>query len=140
MSNQNPNEAPETSEQDGGEDLNNALSAQADMNFVSGEEKKSQNTQYMILVALLIIGPAVAWYMYNRKGPDAAAASQVEVPAANQTVSEFLQSGPDGIKMMREMLHSTEKIVKEFLEYPTMTQIPLADLKTNPFRVTAAKA
>src|SRR5437016_13294230 len=109
MSNQNPNEAPETGgEQDGGEDLNNALSAQADMNFVSGEEKKSQNTQYMILVALLIIGPAVGWYIYNRKGPDAAAASQVEAPAANQTVAEFLESGPDGIKMMREMLHSTE--------------------------------
>src|SRR5437870_10913215 len=126
MSNQNPNEAAEISaDQDGGEDLNNALSAQADMSFVSGEEKKPQNTQYLVLVALLIIGPAVGWYMYNRKGPDEAAASQVEAPAANQTVAEFLQSGPDGIKMMREMLHSTEKIVKEFLEYPSMTQIPL---------------
>jgi len=138
MSNENVNESAETSG-DGGEDLNNALSAQGDTAYITTDEKKSPNTSYVILVALLLIGPAVVWYMYNRKGPDAASASELSIPVANQTVNEFLQTGPDGIKMMREMLHSTEKIVKEFLEYPSMTQIPLSDLKTNPFSASIAK-
>ena len=33
-----------------------------------------------------------------------------------------------------------EKVVEQFLKYPSMTQVPLSSLKTNPFRFAAAKA
>jgi hypothetical protein len=63
-----------------------------------------------------------------------AAAASVETQQAQQTIDNFLSTGPAGIKMMQEMLQNTENIVKEFLDYPRVTQIPLSDLHTNPFR------
>ncbi len=120
-------------------DLSAALSG-SEAAFVTGESSKPPSTQYIILGGLLILAPIVIWIMYNRKGPASASAAVAKPPAAVQTVRTFLNSGPSGIKVMREMLQSTEKIVQEFLKYPTMTQVPLADLKTNPFRSAGANA
>src|SRR5678815_2075191 len=79
--------------------------------------------------------------MYMRQGPAiAAAASTPEAQKAEQTINTFLTSGPDGIKMMHSMLKDTEKVVKQFLEYPSVTQIPLSNLHTNPFQAKAPKA
>jgi hypothetical protein len=39
--------------------------------------------------------------------------------------------------MMHSMLKDTEKVVKQFLDYPSLTQIPLSSLHTNPFRFAA---
>ncbi|HEX8521872.1 MAG TPA: hypothetical protein VF669_06410 [Tepidisphaeraceae bacterium] len=117
-------------------DLSNALGT-AETEFVTGEEKKSQSTQYMLLGGLLLLAPAVLWYMSNRGPASAAAATIDQPPAAAQTVHTFLDSGQDGIKAMRAMLTSTEKVVNEFLSYPSMTQVPLTELKTNPFRSSA---
>jgi hypothetical protein len=62
----------------------------------------------------------------------------VQAAAAHQSIDSFLQSGQGGIKMMQQLLQSTEKVVRQFLQYPSVQQVPLADLKTNPFR--SAKA
>ncbi len=114
-----------------------ATLASADSTFVSGEEKKPQSTQYLIFGGLLLLAPAILWYMHNRGPSAAAAATMMPEPAATQSVHSFLDSGPEGIRAMRSMLSSTEKIVAEFLSYPSMGQIPLQDLKTNPFRMSA---
>ena len=34
------------------------------------------------------------------------------------------------------MLHNTEKVVQQFNSYPSVKQIPLAELQINPFRVS----
>ena len=103
--------------------------------FVSSEEKKPQ-VQIYVLVGMVLLAPMVIWYMYNRGGPDSAAAAiDPHAPiSAVQTVHTFLDSGQEGVAAMRTMLNGTEKIVKQFLAYPSMAQIPLSDLKTNPFR------
>ena len=41
--------------------------------------------------------------------------------------------------MMQTMLKDTEKVVKQFLEYPSLTQVPLSSLHTNPFKSGAEK-
>ena len=136
MSNDNTNMSESGEGQ--GEDLSSSL-AGGEVEFVgTGEEKKPMNTQYTILIGLVLLAPMVIWYMYKGKGdPNAAAANSP--PPAVQTVQTFLNNQQDGVAAMREMLRSTEKVVKDFLAYPTMAQIPLNELKTNPFRAQGAK-
>ncbi len=124
-------------------DLNGALNAGSEAEFITGgEEKSPQTTQYTILAGLVLVALAATYWMYFRKGPASASASATEMqqPAAMQTARSFLDSGQDGLRLMRDMLKSTEKVVKEFLAYPSMAQVPLNDLKTNPFRASQTGA
>src|SRR5678816_4030925 len=101
-----------TQQQDPGSDLSNTLAA-GESEFVATEEKKPVVTQGMLyLLALIAIGGGGTWYMYKRQTPSAAAAATVETQQAQQTIDNFLSTGPQGIKMMQEMLQNTEAIVK----------------------------
>jgi hypothetical protein len=85
---------------------------------------------------LLAVAGGGMFFMYKRQGPASAqAASTPEAAKAAETIKTFLNNGPSGIKAMQDMLKDTEKVVKQFLEYPSVTQIPLSDLHTNPFRL-----
>ena len=123
----------------GGEDLAAALGGGTETEFVVSEEKKSNTQGMMFLVLLVVVGAGVLYFMYMRQGPATAqAAANPEAQKAEQTINTFLTSGPDGIKMMQSMLKDTEKVVQQFLEYPSVTQIPLSSLHTNPFRFASA--
>ena len=118
-----------------GADLASQLAGGAESEFVVNEEKKPATQGLIFLAVLVIIGVGGTYYMYMRQGPStAAAAATPEAQKAEQTINTFLTSGPDGIKMMHNMLKDTEKVVKQFLDYPSVTQIPLASLHTNPFQ------
>ncbi len=120
----------------GGEDLSSALGSGGDTEFVATEEKKPVVSQGMLYLLLLIaIGGGGTYFMYKRSGPAPAAAASAESAKAQETIDTFLTSGPNGIKMMQEMLKNTEKVVQQFLDYPSVTQVPLSGLHTNPFRV-----
>ena len=133
MSNQAENNAPEQTEQAGGEDLQSAL-AGGETEFVASDEKKPATQQLLYFLLLLAVAGGVMYYMYKRQGPASASASTPEAAKATQTVNQFLSSGPDNIKAMQMMLKDTEKFVKQFLEYPSVKQTPLSMLSTNPFR------
>jgi hypothetical protein len=136
MSTENLNTSETAAE---GEDLSSSLAANGEVEFVgTGEEKKPMNTQYAVLVGLVLLAPMAIWYMYKGKGDPNAGAANAPPPAV-QTVQTFLNNQQDGVAAMRDMLKSTEKVVKDFLAYPSMTQIPLNELKTNPFRAQGAK-
>jgi len=121
-------------DQTGGEDLSVALSG-SEGEFVTSEAPKqtlSQGILYLLL--LLAIGGGGTYLMYKRQGPAAASAASVETAAAQQTINNFLTTGPNGIKMMEEMLHNTQKIVQQFwniqrsagpLEFSTHQPVPL---------------
>src|SRR5437763_2682118 len=103
----------------GGDDLQNAL-AGPETEFVANQEKKPATTQLLYLLLLVAVGGGGMYYMYKRQGPAAAqAASSPESAKAAQTINTFLTSGPNGIKAMQSMLRDTEKVVKQFLEYPS---------------------
>jgi hypothetical protein len=137
------NENQQSSDASGGagsEDLASQL-AGGETEFVATEEKKSHVQGLMYLLLLVAIGGGGTYFMYKRQGPaTAAAATTVEAQKAEETINTFLTSGPDGIKMMHNMLKDTEKVVKQFLDYPSLTQVPLSSLHTNPFRFAAAGA
>lgn len=123
-------------------DLSAALGGGGETEFVvSGDEKKNPMQGLMYLLLLLAVGGGVTYFMYQRSGPATAQAGVTpEAQAAEQTINQFLTSGPDGIKMMQSMLKDTEKVVQQFLDYPSVTQIPLSALHTNPFRFAKAEA
>jgi hypothetical protein len=120
----------------GGEDLSDAL-AGGETEFVASDESKQPGSQqFLILALLLAVAGGGMWFMYKRQGPATArAASTPEAAKAAETIKTFLNNGPGGIKAMQDMLKDTEKVVKQFLEYPSVTQVPLSDLHTNPFRL-----
>ncbi|MGH7180048.1 MAG: general secretion pathway protein GspB [Tepidisphaeraceae bacterium] len=95
-----------------------------------------------LLMSLIVVAAAVAvWFMHKRSGPKAAVgAVATETAQAKKTINSFLDNGGANIKLMEAMLRNTEKIVQQFLKYPSMTQIPLSDLRTNPFRARSLKS
>ena len=122
-----------------GADLASQLAGGSESEFVVSEEKKPATQGLIFLAVLVVIGVGGTYFMYQRQGPSTAIAATPEAQKAEKTINTFLTSGPDGIKMMQTMLKDTEKVVKQFLEYPSLTQVPLSSLHTNPFKSGAEK-
>jgi hypothetical protein len=103
--------------------------------FVYSESRSGGGRSTLVMFAVLIVGAAGLYVMYRQTGPSSASAAISSANAeAKKTINTFLSGGESGVKLMEKMLRSTEKVVQQFLAYPSMTQIPLSDLRTNPFR------
>lgn len=132
------NNIPETAEENGAAELNDAL-AESDSGFVV-EQKQSVSRGTLALFGVIIAAMGGLYFMHIRNGPSAAEAATAETQAANETINQFLTSGDQNIKKMQALIKDTEKIVAQFMQYPSMKQVPLSDLKTNPFRFLTKKA
>jgi hypothetical protein len=101
------------------------------------EQRAPVNRSTIVTFVVLVIGVASVWFMYQRTGPKSAEAStnSKESVDAKKTINTFLSGGDASIKLMETMLRSTQKVVEQFLSYPSMTQVPLSELRTNPFRI-----
>ncbi len=128
-------EAPEGS--GGGNELNDSLST-PEAEFVVAE-KKPLNQTAMMLFLIAAIGGAGTYFMYYRSGPASAKAADPAVVKAEATITDFMKVGSQNVSLLRSLLESTARIVEQFKAYPNMTQVPLSDLKANPFHFAAAK-
>ena len=116
------------------EELTQALGGSEEGLIVS-EEKQPVSRSTMVVFVILIIGAAGLYLMYRQAGPKSASAAFArETAEAKKTISGFLSGGDASIRTMEKLLRNTEKIVQQFLMYPSMTQVPLSELRTNPFR------
>jgi hypothetical protein len=115
-------------------DLQDALSG-GDLEFAAPESKPANNRN-MLLLGVVLIGAAVVWFMFFKKSPASAEAAPAdeEKQVARQAISDFLGGGSENIAQMEQLLKNTEQVVGKFTAYPSTTQVPLEDLKTNPFR------
>lgn len=111
------------------------LAAADDAAFVADVERPSRNVPLVIL-GILILGAGAIYLMHMKAGPRAAQAS-TEAVTAKATIDEFLNDGGKNLSAMRDLLKNTEKVIQQFAEYPSMTQVAVEDLKTNPFRMLA---
>src|SRR5450432_1805114 len=107
-----------------------------DENVIVAEPKQPMSRSTLVMFAILIIGAAGLYFMYRKAGPQNAGAAIVadNSDTAKQTISTFLSGGDVNVKSMEKLLHNTEKVVQQFVNYPKLTQVPLSDLRTNPFR------
>jgi hypothetical protein len=110
--------------------------AMADGGFVL-QDKKGTNRNSLLLGGALLVTCLFAGSFYLRGGPQEAEAAG-GYSQASETVTSFLSSGDGGIGKMKQMLHDTERVVEQFLTYPTVTQVPLDELAANPFRFRAS--
>ena len=133
--------ADNSQEASSGEDLTSALGA-GETTFITGEQpKKPINRTLLAIVAAVALGGGALYYNHVRQGPASASAAPVMSTAdAKKRISQFLDNGNGNVKVMEQMLHNTEKVVQQFANYPSVTQVPLGELKTNPFRQSSATA
>ncbi len=119
-------------------DLKDALAGDGgEGEFVSEGEAKKPSPLVVFGLILAVAGGGYLWY--SNRGPAAADADAADADAASQTVSKFLDGGVANVQLMEKMLRDTEKVVQQFLNYPTINQVPLGELQTNPFRFRAPK-
>lgn len=106
--------------------------------FVVVERKQPVSRGTLALFGVIVAAMAGLYFMHLRSGPGSAQAASAETQAANDTINQFLASGNQNIAKMKLLIHDTEKIVAQFLQYPSVNQVPLNELKTNPFRYQSA--
>src|SRR4051812_13742698 len=122
----------------GGEELNETLSEQ-DTEFVTAE-KKPINQSVLMHFGIIVIGALGMYMMYLRTGPKSAKAADPATASAETAIANFMQGGSKNISLLRSLLENTAKIVEQFKVYPNVAQVPLGDLKGNPFHLASAKA
>src|SRR5262245_15193329 len=102
--------------------------------LILAEQKQPISRSTLVMFGVLVIGAAGLYIMYRQSGPKAASAASVQATAdAKKAINTFLTNGEDRFKSMEQRLKTTEKVVQQLKVYPSATQVPLADLQTNPF-------
>lgn len=102
--------------------------------FVLPAQKKpiSKATMAFVLVAALAAGGL--WWMKQRTGgPAPAEAADAGVDAARASIQQFLAGGSGSVSEMKTLLADSENITDKFESFSEDHQIPLEELKTNPF-------
>ncbi|HMO26836.1 MAG TPA: general secretion pathway protein GspB [Tepidisphaeraceae bacterium] len=115
------------------DNLASALNATPEAEFVYEEPQTPKRNGLIVAVGVLAICGGGLFLMHKRTGP-AAASANPEVVSAQKTINTFLSGGGKNREAMETMLRDTEKVVQMFLVYPSVNQVPLDELKTNPFR------
>ena len=117
-----------------------------DINEESGEEtdfiateKKPINRSALTLFVILAIGSAATYVMHLRAGPQSAAAADPTAFSAEAAISDFMKGGSGNIVLLRHLLDGTAKVVEQFKDYTNVAQVPLSDLKANPFQSALVK-
>ena len=108
-------------------------SMEFDPAYVAGG-KKPVNKQAMLLGGLALLGAIGIWFTYFHKAPESATAA-----TDDNRFNEVASFDAGKIELMKQTIKDTEKVVQQFRTYPGRTQIPLANLHSNPFRELAPK-
>jgi hypothetical protein len=130
MSDYNNENTDDTSGQDqtegGGEAAGGEEGSEADMIFAPEASKPGRNAG-MLMVAFVMIGVGVIYFMRARGGPGKVQAS-AELSKADTEIKSFINDR-DQIRKMTEMIKNTEKVVKQFEEYGDTPQISVEEIK-----------
>jgi hypothetical protein len=128
----------EASASTGAEDLSAALT-EGDTSFVSSEKRQPISTGTLVVGGLIAAAAAMTYFMHLRSGPSKAVANPATANA-DATITQFLSNDTQNAEKMRQLLKDTEKAVQQFQQQPAKTQVPLEELKTNPFRTELGTA
>lgn len=101
--------------------------------YVTGEPKKPLSKGSVAMFVVLAAAGAGTYLMYARTGPQTASAATD--PKAQRVIKEYMTGRDKNFLAMQKMLRDTEAVVEQFLNYPSVKQIPLSALSANPFRL-----
>ncbi len=113
--------------------------------------KASLSRANLVLFGLFLAGVALVAFMSLRKGPQSTTAAEQQAEKnAHSAIDRFLQSqspaaGPTAPAAqgrsggLGKFMEDTRGLVEMFFNFTSKKQVPLEDLKTNPFRFASAK-
>jgi hypothetical protein len=127
-----------------GDELAGVLSPMSDEAKAAAKARRNQ----IVLAALVLVGVGVGvkQFVLGGGGPKSAAAATVVAPGGaglpvglakggkGSAVEQFLAGGAGDMKAARELMRHTEQVVQTFKTYPSVNQVPLDNLKVNPFQ------
>lgn len=102
--------------------------------FASPATAAPAQRNWFTLLGGLAIAVAVVVYFVYKPAPKGASASVKASNSASAAINEFLATGDERVRKMQAMVKDTEKVVQQFLTYPSVAQVPLSGLHTNPFK------
>lgn len=120
-----------------GSSVQEALADNGNTEFVYTEQKQRGMSSVLALGLILAVGGGGLYFMYGKAGPAGARAASIDPSQEDvrRTVDSFLEGGQTRVQTLEAALRDTQKVVDQFRDYPSMDQVPLSDLKTNPFRL-----
>lgn len=114
------------------DNLDEALAPGADEAAVSMPKAKA--SRFSIIGFFVVVGVLGLFCVLRmRSGGPSAAAASMQAAQANKTITQFLSGGTQSIRNMESQLRTTEIQVQKFEKYPSVKQVPIGNLKTNPF-------
>jgi len=126
-----------------GDELAGVLSPMSEEAKAAAKTKRNN----VVLAALVLVGVSVGVKQFVMGGsPSPAAAATVAAPGTAglpaglgkigkaSAVEQFLAGGAGDMKAARELMQHTEQVVQTFKTYPSVNQVPLDNLKVNPFQ------
>lgn len=124
---------------EGGQEADGGFNADGEDTDLIATERKPINRSALTLFVIIAIGCAVTYFMYLRTGPQSARAADPTLASAESAIDDFMKGGNSNIALLRRLLDGTAKIVEQFRDYTNVAQVPLSDLKANPFHSMTAK-
>jgi hypothetical protein len=102
-------------------------------------EKKPINRSAVTLFVIVAIGTAATYVMHLRAGPQSAHGADPTMIVAEAAINDFMKGGKTNIVELSQMLDGTAREVEQFRDYTNVAQVPLGELKVNPFESSALK-
>lgn len=130
--------APETTPTTEHEDAGGMEESGEETDFIAAE-KKPINRSALTLFVILAIGSAATYGMHLRTGPRSASAADPATITAEVAIGDFMKGGNGNVVLLRHLLEGTAKVVEQFKDYTNVAQIPLSELKANPFQASVTK-
>ena len=87
----------------------------------------------MIVMGLLLAGGASVYLMSMRSMPQVASAKDKAMEDEVEKAIATLDKQGDQAKALSQMFDNSDQVVEVFFNYPAQNQVPLDDLKKNPF-------
>jgi hypothetical protein len=131
--NEQPSEGSPGAITEGGQDGAEYSGEGADESEFVSTEKKPLNRSMLMLFAIIAIGGGGMYFMRQRTGPASAIAADSATVTAEAAISDFMKGGRTNVTLLHKLLDTTAKVIEQFKDYTNVAQIPLADLKANPF-------
>jgi hypothetical protein len=101
--------------------------------YIASEPRKPLSKGTVAMFVVLAAAGAGTYLMYARTGPQSASASTD--PKAQKVIKQYISDRDRNFIAMQKMLRDTEAVVAQFLNYPSIKQVPLSGLAANPFRL-----
>ena len=124
--------SPSPSDVNNGESQENSDSE--DGQIVTAEHKPVNRTAVTLFV-IIAISALATYLMQLRTGPATAQASDPASINAEATINDFMRGGTTNITLFRKMLDGTSHLIDQLNIFGNVAQIPLSDLKVNPFQL-----